>query len=100
MKVSSAALPTVRRKCAAIHAVLCTTELSTYAALIDPPNPPPMKRTPASSTDATVGLPQGRAPIQPKRPFPPRSRPATSSEATTVNAARRLGQEIAIVLKV
>src|SRR6266545_4220661 len=71
MKVSAAALPTVRWKWAAIHAVLCTTELSTYAALIDPPNPPTMKRSPASSTDET-----------------------------TVNAVMRLGNEIAIVLKV
>jgi hypothetical protein len=100
MKVSAAALPTVRWKCAATHAVLCTTELRAYAALMAPPKPPTMKSRQASSTLETSGLPHGSARIHPKRPVPPRSRPATSSEATMVNAVTRLGNEMIMVLKV
>ncbi len=100
MKVSAAALPTVRWKWAATQAVLCTTEFRVYAAFTAPPNPPTMNSSPASSTEDRVGFPQGRVRSQPNSPVPPRSRPATSSEAITVKAVTRLGNEMAMVLKV
>ena len=99
MKESVAAEETVRWKCPGTQAVLCTTRLMLYEALIKPPMPPNMKRIPASSWAATEGSPQGSFQIQPSQPLPPRARPPISSDAVTVKSVNIEGKKTEKVRK-
>src|SRR6266498_4785025 len=98
MNVSATALPTVRWKCAWIHAVLCTTEFIMYDALMAPPMPPTAKSSIARTTLENVGFAHGSLPSQSSRPLAPLARPAASIEAVIVNAVMKLGNRIHIVI--